>query len=353
MDWKRLRTVEGTGILLGAATTILLAYAGAGVYALVIPLCVLPGAFAIDLLLVERWRPTFQWSHERYRSSREFGSRRVMSLSIVVGTTLFESSVMAREVGFALLGLFGRATGMATLFCQRFSSLLTSAIYPVLARIPRGSPAYQRVSALVLRTVAWLVVPIAVGVTLVRQDLITLMYGSRWLAVIPLVPLAMLGGVFLAIGAASYSLLLASQEARLCLYSDVWRLIAMPAAVLIAIPFGLQAYLLGLVIVHLISTVLTLDWLRQTGGVVLKGIVSAVIPPLAATAVAVLATESVRLIALTQMPPILRLTIYIPVFASIYLLVLRSAFAAPLHEVVSYLPKADHVHRLLRFAEAA
>ena len=353
MDWKRLRTVEGTGILLGAATTILLAYAGAGVYALVIPLCVLPGAFAIDLLLVERWRPTFQWSHERYRSSREFGSRRVMSLSIVVGTTLFESSVMARQVGFALLGLFGRATGMATLFCQRFSSLLTSAIYPVLARIPRGSPAYQRVSALVLRTVAWLVVPIAVGVTLIRQDLITLMYGSRWLAVIPLVPLAMLGGVFLAIGAASYSLLLASQEARLCLYSDVWRLIAMPAAVLIAIPFGLQAYLLGLVIVHLISTVLTLYWLRQTGGVVLKGIVSAVIPPLAATAVAVLATESVRLIALTQTPPILRLAIYIPVFASIYLLVLRSAFAAPLREVVSYLPKADHVHRLLRFAEAA
>jgi hypothetical protein len=35
------------------------------------------------------------------------------------------------------------------------------------------------------------------------------------------------------------------------------------------------------------------------------------------------------------------------------LLVLRSAFAAPLREVVSYLPKADHVHRLLRFAEAA
>lgn len=276
-----------------------------------------------------------------------------MSLSIVVGTTLFESSVLARAVGFALLGLFGRATGMATLFCQRISSLLTAAIYPVLARIPRGSTAYQRVSALVLRTVAWLVVPIAVGVSLIRHDIVTLMYGSRWVAVIPLVPLAMTGGVFLAVGAASYSLLLASQEARLCLYADIWRLIAMPAAVLFAIPFGLQAYLMGLVIVHLVSTVLTLYWLRQTGGVAIKGIVSAVLPPIAATAVAVLLTESTRMLALTQIPSIIRLAIYIPVFASIYLLVLRSAFAAPLREVVNYLPKANHVHRLLGFAEAA
>ena len=353
MDWQRLRTVEGTGILLGAATTILLAYAGAGVYALVIPLCVLPGVFATDLLLIERWRPTFQWSHERYRASREFGSRRVMSLSIVVGTNLFESSIIARAVGFGLLGLFGRATGLATLFCQRFSSLLTSAIYPVLARIPRRSAAYQRVSALVLRSVAWLVVPIAAGVSLIRHDLVTLMYGSKWVEVIPLLPLAMLGGVFLAVGAAAYSLLLASQEARFCLYADIWRLIAMPAAVLIAIPFGLQAYLLGLVIVHLVSTALTLYWLRQSGGVVIRGIVSAVLPPLAATVVAVLATESVRVLALTEMPSVIRLAIYIPVFASIYLLVLRSAFATPLREVVSYLPKADHVHRLLRFAEAA
>jgi O-antigen/teichoic acid export membrane protein len=353
MDWRRLRTVEGTGILLGAACTIVLAYAGAGAYALVFPLFLIPGAFATDLLIGERWRPTFQWSHERYRASRAFGTRRIVSLSIVVGTTLFESSVMARSVGFAVLGLFGRATGMATLFCQRISSLLTAAIYPVLARIPRRSDAYRRVSALVLRTVAWMVVPIAVGLSLVRQDVVTVMYGSRWLEVIPLVPLAMSGGVVLAIGAASYSLLLASQEARLCLYADAWRLIAMPATVLIAIPLGLQAYLLGLVAVHLVSTILTLNWLRQTGGISIGGIVSAIVPPFAASAVAVLTAESARVLALAPMPPFLRLAIYIPVFAATYLVVLRTAFSAPLREVIGYLPKANHVHRLLGFAEAA
>jgi PST family polysaccharide transporter/lipopolysaccharide exporter len=353
MDWQRLRSVEGVGILIGTALTMALAWSGAGVYALVIPLFVLPGAFAVDLLLIERWRPSFVWHSDRYRTSRRFGLNRIMSLSMVSGSNLVESSVMARVVGYTVLGLFGRAIGMAMLFCLRVASLLMSAIYPVLARISPGTDTYQRVSSLVLRVVLWMVIPIAVGLSLLRHDVVQTLYGSRWLSVIPLVPEAMAVGVLLAAVQAVYSLLLASQQARKCFYADVWRLVGMTIGVVIALPFGIEAYLASLIVVHAVAFVAVVTWLAQIGGIRVSGVVAAIAPALAAVVLAVLVAETTRALVLSALPPIPRMAAYITVFAVTYLAALRLLFASLLREVINYFPKADHVHRFLGYAQAS
>jgi O-antigen/teichoic acid export membrane protein len=188
LEWRRLRTIEAAGVTGAAALTLVLGLAGAGVYALLIPSFVVPTAFAIDLFLVAGWRPTWRWRPERYRASRRFGTQRVLSVSFVSASNLVESTILARSVGYAVLGVFGRAVGMATLLCGRASSLLMASLYPVLARIPPRSESYQRVSGLVLRVVVWFVVPAAALGSLLGSDLVRTLYGSRWLSVIPLVP---------------------------------------------------------------------------------------------------------------------------------------------------------------------
>lgn len=352
MNWRRLRSVEAIGILTGTALTIALALAGAGAYALVLPLFAMPLSFAVDLLLVERWHPTFAWHPERYRASRAFGMNRVASLSIVSGSNLLEGSILARSVGYAMLGLFGRAIGISTLFCQRLSTLLMSAVYPLLARIDPESGAYQRVGALLLRVVCWLTIPIAVGISFLRSDVVSVLYGNRWTSVIPFIPFAMVIGVLTAAVQPAYGLLLARQHARQCFYADVWRLVGMAAGLLLAVPFGIRVYLAALVLVHTVSLSMLLVSLMRTSAIRISGIAGAFAPALAASTVSLLAAESARAVALADVPPLVRLAVYIPVFAATYLLVLRMLFAPLLREVVGYLPRAGQVHRLLGFAEA-
>ncbi len=353
MDWRRLRTVEAVGIVSGALMTLGLAVAHMGAYALLIPSFAIPICFAVDLFIIERWRPTFEWHASRYRSSGEFGLRRILSVSFVSGSSLLESSTIARVAGYAVLGVFGRAMGMAALFCQRVASLLMAALYPVLARIPKASESYQRASALVLRTVVWMVVPIAVGVSLQRGDIVTTLYGNRWTTVVPLVPAAMAVGAVMAAVQASYSLLLANQNARQCLYADLWRLVGMGAGVVLVMPFGLEAYLASLIAVHGVALALVLGFLIQGKGIGLRGIWTAMLPAGAAVVLAVLAAEATRALVLGALPAIPRLLIYGGVFGGIYLLALRLLFPALLHEVIGYLPVAGRMHRLLGFAEAA
>ncbi len=67
LDWRRLRTIEACGIVGSAALTLGLALAGANVYALLIPAFTIPAAFAFDLFVIARWRPTFGWHAGRYQ----------------------------------------------------------------------------------------------------------------------------------------------------------------------------------------------------------------------------------------------------------------------------------------------
>lgn len=352
MNWQRLRSVEAVGILCGTALTIALALAGAGVYALLIPLFAMPTAFAVDLLLVEGWRPTFAWNRHRYHASRQFGMSRVASLTAVSGSNLLESTVMARVVGYATLGLFGRAIGMSTLFCQRVASLLMSAVYPLLARIDATSDAYRRVGGLLLRIVCWMTIPIAVGISVLRVDIVTVLYGQRWTSVIPFVPLAMAIGAITAAVQPAYGLLLVRQQAKQCFYADVWRLVGMGLALAVGLPFGVRGYMTALVVVHVVSLAMVLAWLVRSQSITINGIAGGFVPGLAAATVALLASEALRAAMLHDVAPVIRLVVYIPFFAATYLAVLRVAFGTLLAELLAYLPRSQRVHKLLGYAQA-
>ena len=353
LNWRRLRTIEAVGIVGSALLSLALALAGSGVYALLVPSFVIPCAFLVDLFFVERWRPTLGWQPARYHASRRFGMSRVLSVSFVSASNLLESSVLARIVGYTVLGVFGRALSMSTLFCQRVAWLLMSSLYPVLTRIAPNSAGYRRVSALVLRVVIWFVVPAATIVSLLGDRMVTTLYGPRWLQVIPLVPWAMMVGACLAAVQAGYSLLLAHQEARRCLHADMWRLAGMGLALAVALPFGLVPYLAAILGVHLVALVLLLRWLHRSGGLELTGIVAALAPAGGATILAVLAAETSGRLLFGGLPSIPFMAVYGLVFGAAYLVSLRFLFGGLLRELVAYLPEAGRVHRLLGFAQAA
>jgi teichuronic acid exporter len=350
MDWQRLRSIEAFGIVGSAALTLAMALSGAGVYALVVPAFVIPVAFAVDLFAIERWRPTFSWHADRYRATGAFGMRRVLSVSFVSASNLIESGTMARAIGYAAMGIFGRAIGMATLFCQRIAALMMSALYPVLARVPRSSEAYRRVSALVLRVVVWFVLPVGVVVSFMRDEIVTTLYGDRWLTVIPLVPRAMAVGVCLAAVQTVYSLLLANENPRQCFFADLWRLVGMAFAVFLVLPYGVNAYLAALFVVHAVALVLVLFWLATHNAITTTGVLAAFLPASASVVLAAITAETFRSLALAPLPPALRIVAYGAVFGSTYLLALRILFPGLLHEVVGYLPESTRVQRILGFA---
>lgn len=349
-NWYRLRTVQMSAIVVSVTCAIGMAAAGAGVYALVVPglLAMLP--MTVDLFVATGWRPRLQWSYSSYRESIRFGLNRAGSNAMNGGRALLQNTLITQNAHFTGLGLFSRAEGLANMFCGRVSQQVTTALFPVVTRAEAQSEQFQRISGLVLRGVMWIVIPIGVFVGTQAEPLVHVLYGQKWLLVTPLLPLAMGSGIALSLGAAAYSLLLANNQSRLCLRSDVvaFLLAALPMVALI--PLGLRTYLIGALAANSAIAVILVTLLTRSKGLVLRSLSTALLVPAVAAVVASISAYGISLMLPAGVADIVTLVVAWLGFTSAYLLALRLLFHAPLAEIVRYLPGSKFIQRLLRLS---
>lgn len=346
-DWIRLRGLQLAGVVVSTIAGISMAWAGAGVYSLIVPGLLASSLFVLDLFVRENWRPRWQWSYAGYLESMRFGMNRAMSNALNGGRYLIQNAQITQSVQFAGLGVFSRAEGLANMFCGRVSQQATGALYPIITRAHAKSEQFRRMSRLVLSAVAWVVVPIACFLSLEAHGVVALLYGPKWLEVVPLLPLAMGCGVAVSLGATAYAMLLANDQARLCLRSDLAAFVVGVLPMVILIPLGLKAYLWGALAANVFIAVVLLTILVRTQGLDLRGLATALAPPTLAGSVATAALTGVRSLQPEDAPVIASLLVVWATFCIAYLLVLRIGFRPLLAEIVEYLPGGRRLARLL------
>jgi O-antigen/teichoic acid export membrane protein len=344
-DWRRLRLIHAVGLILNAALAVALALAGAGVYALVVPGLAVTLPFIFDLFVTERWRPSWEWSWEKYRPAWNFGVTRIGSGLTVYGKQLLEAAALAAALGFSSLGILTRSIGLAQIFCQKFSTQLMYAIYPILTR--STGVAGGRADVLILQLVAWAVVPVAICFGVVSGPLVQTVYGPKWMPVVPLLPWAMAWGVGASLTHAAYMLLLARQQARRCLSADIGFLVGTGIALAVALPYGTRAYLIASSCVQFAVLALVLHWLSGINVISRQGLFWALVPALAASAIAA-GVAFTALALLRRDPDTLRTAaIWSVVFGLFYVIVLRLLFRRALEDLVRYFPARNFIARVL------
>jgi len=347
-EWQRLRTLHAVGLVAGAIVAVTMAVSGFGVYALLVPSFCTSLPLAWDLFVTARWRPTWEWSAVRYRQARAYGTTRIGSTALVSASNLAENALLTRAVGFAQLGLYNRALGLAALACQRSASLLMNALYPVLTRVPVRTPQYRRAATLVIRFVAWTVIPSAILLAWLAEPVTRTLFGSRWLAAVPLVPYTMALGAMLALVQTNYTLLLAHQQQRLCFIADVARLTGTLGLLIVLLPFGLRVYIGGLLGLH--GTVLTLTtvWLWRDTVLDGEGLVGAIGPALGGSIVGLAAALVVPRSFGTPTMPFFAVAWQGSLFFLGYVVFLRLCCASWMREIVMHLPQRDRIASILR-----
>jgi PST family polysaccharide transporter len=349
LDWRRLRLLHALGLVLVAIAAIALALVGAGAYALLVPGMLVTIPFVADLVLKLRWKPQWTWSWERYKRAWVFGLSRIGSGAATAGRQLLESGVLASVVGFATLGFVNRALGLAQLFCIKFSAQLLYALYPLLARSEPGTGAFQKVSGLVLRCIAWVALPVAILLSLLAPVVVRTIYGDPWAPVIDLLPFAMAFGFAAALAHATYMLLLANNRAGWCLALDAAACVGTVVNVFLVLPLGLLYYLGASVCLQAALCCVEMALLLRIGSVNWSGLGRACLPPIAASAFAFFTCEAVLRVLGADRTVFFVAVSYGVAFSLGYALLLRICFSGALKELIDYLPASHRINRLLAY----
>lgn len=346
MDFRRLRLLNIAGIGLSAACALVLAVAGAGVYALVIPPLLLPVPFGIDLFLRSRFRPTLTFDRHRYLPAWRFGLARAASGGMNGTRDLAQSSLLVRFFGYGALGLFGRAVGVGNVACASLAWQFVSYVYPLLSRQEPASPTFRRGGDLLLRGVLWFALPMVVGLGLHASAVVRILYGERWLAVVPLLPAALFENAVRAGAMTCYMILLAANRYRHCLAQDALMLVLALVALAVARAGGAARYLVMLGSAEALGGMLMLTWALRQRLLSAGGLVTAFVPATVGVAAGLLAALGVRAAA-PALPEFAAIATTGTAFAALYLLAIRLCFRGQLAELLAYVPGGSAACRLL------
>lgn len=346
LEWKRLRLLNLVGALIYVTLALILAVSGAGVYALLIPNLFAPLPFVYDLFVIQKWRPEWHWSLERFSPAWRFGLTRMFSGMVLAGRQLIESSYLVLLVGYAYFGFYGRAISLSQLVCFKFAFLMMQAIYPVLTKIKEGSSTSSRAGGLVLRSVGWIVIPTAMLLSIWAGPIIKIIYGPQWTEVINLFPWALVAGAAGAIAYVTYMLLLANQQERHCFLSDMCQLLGTIVSLVCLAPRGVSVYLIGTATIQVVVIIMNATWLYRAKGISFSGIIGATGGPLLSTAIAYILCRGI-LHYLGEHHDFIVAFSYLVCFCVIYASLLRLLFSSDLRELLGCLPGGGKVNRLL------
>jgi O-antigen/teichoic acid export membrane protein len=174
---------------------VIMAFLGFGVWSLVAKLVVDGVVSAIVLWQVSNWRPTFHFSQKHFKELFSFG------INIVGGNFVDFLSVHSDDflIGYFLgtiaLGYYTLAYNILIVLTDLLISVPNLVAFPVFSKIQSEPIRLQSAFYEVTQLQSIMAFPIFLGLMVVAREAVTVLYGTKWTASIPIVQLLMLIGV--------------------------------------------------------------------------------------------------------------------------------------------------------------
>ena len=165
---------------------LILAWNGAGVWALVCGSVVQAIVSSIALIAFAPWWPRWHFGHGRIRAMLRFS---VSAIGTNLGWSVYsqlDSLIVGKLTNDQTLGIYAMAKQLAIMPVTKISAVVNQLAGPVMARLQHDQGRLRASFLRVVRLVTCVTLPLCVGLGLVADDLIPAALGDKWAAVVPL-----------------------------------------------------------------------------------------------------------------------------------------------------------------------
>ena len=180
MRFKELAVRQVVATLLSVVVAVALAFAGAGVWALVAQTLVRVVVAAVILWWTSDFRPRFVFSTTEAADMTRYGSK---SLGVQLGSALREqgeSFMIGALVGTTALGLWTIAGRLVQVVVELGSASVGSVAAPVFAKVQDDRRRLTRAFGRFLSAGSLVLVPALVAMALASSELVPLVFGPQW-----------------------------------------------------------------------------------------------------------------------------------------------------------------------------
>lgn len=240
------------GSFVGTVVAIALALSGAGVWSLVAqPVC----GSTVTLLFTLRyagWRPRREFSWDSIRHIAKFSTDVLGSSLAGYVVTNADKMLVGKVLGSAALGLYSLGFQLMLYPMTHVASVIVKVLFPTLSALQDELPRYRAAYLKSTAAIALFTFPIMMGLYIVSEDFVTVVFGEKWLEMVPVLQVLCFVGMFKSVATTVGTIYLSMARTRAMLYIS---LVGMPlsvAAFVIGLPWGIVGVASGYAVTSLL-----------------------------------------------------------------------------------------------------
>jgi PST family polysaccharide transporter len=284
LRFRHLAIYEATASVVTAVASVCLALAGFGYWALVIGQVV--NAVVITALVLRARPQRVAWPRTAVlRTALGFSNRVVVGRFAWYAYSNADFLVAGRLLGTGPLGIYTFGWNLTSLTVDKVAALVNGITPAFFSSVQNDIPALRRMLTGVTEALALVVLPVTMGVALVANDLVPLVFGAKWASAVPVVQLLSVYGVLRALRPVQNNALVVLGHVSDLMWISIGSAIVFPVAFFFASRWGPTGIAAAWTILYPASMAVGFERLFRTGVMTVREYVAAVWPAVCATAV--------------------------------------------------------------------
>ncbi|WP_209563499.1 lipopolysaccharide biosynthesis protein [Flavobacterium sp. 1355] len=245
IDFKSIGKSNIIGMITGGLCGIIAAANEFGVWSLVIQMLVSSLASSVSLWFLSNWRPSIAFSQKSFKSLFGYGSKLLMAgLYAQLLNNIYNIS-LGKFYSTASLGYYTRAKSLADISAGTIVSVLQQATFPILTSVQHDTEKLISICSRMIRMSAFFIVPIMTLIALLAKPIVVLLLTDKWIGLIPLLQWLVFSRIFLPLSTMNLNLLNAVGRSDLYFKVDLSKLPITVLVMVITIPLGVKAIVIG------------------------------------------------------------------------------------------------------------
>jgi len=253
INFKSIAIVNIIATSVGGISGILFAYWGYGVWALVIKNLLFTASTSLLFILINKWKPDYRFSKDSFKELFGFGYKLLIAGIYAQTLRSLYNLFIGKYFSAQVLGYYDRANGYMQITEGTVTSILSQVTFPILASVQNDRSRMVEIYRRIIRMTAYFIIPSLTLLSLLADPFIRVILTAKWIEAVPFLQLLCFSRIFYPISVVNMNILNAIGRSDLFLKVDLSKFPIIVLTLIITIPLGIKAMIIGQIVISFIS----------------------------------------------------------------------------------------------------
>ena len=190
MQFKWFFWATSGAVVVSASVAIFMAYAGFGVWVLVVNHLVSSVIYTTILWFTLKWRPTLNFSWQRMKILYSYGWKLFVSNIVFMVYGELQTLSIGRFYTTTDLAFYSRGRAFPALISDISTRMISSVTFPVISQKQKSTESVKSMMRQSMSSMSYLIWPMMVGLVAVAEPLVLLLLTETWIEAVPFLQIA-------------------------------------------------------------------------------------------------------------------------------------------------------------------